>query len=150
DLAKLGAKDLQEKLPVRTAFVDLIQYAYNVKGQHEGQRYVAFVLAPGKELQRIDIGSANEIGEAARPCRKDIDDGVPSKHAGSLSELVWKKILPHIPSDTTTIYLPADGELMRIPFAAFPGKKQDTILLEDYRIAHVPYGGYLLEQFLYP
>src|SRR5262249_61544182 len=38
----------------------------------------------------------------------------------------------------------------RVPFAALPGKDKGTILLEDYALAVVPSGPWLLGQLLYP
>src|SRR5262249_30331557 len=65
---------------------------------------------------------------------------------------------PAIPSGTTTLYLAPDGDLARLPWAALPippspglagegtGVRENQVLLEQYAIAQVPHGIFLLDQ----
>src|SRR5262249_38671827 len=45
---------------------------------------------------------------------------------------------------TTTLYLCPDGDLARLPWAALPTGKGDKLLLDDYLLAVVPHGPFLL------
>src|SRR5262249_17003884 len=51
-----------------------------------------------------------------------------------------------IPHGTRTVWIAPDGELSRIPWGAIPGRELGGVLLEDYAIALVPHGPFLLDQ----
>jgi CHAT domain-containing protein/Tfp pilus assembly protein PilF len=150
ELADRGPVDLAKELPLTAAFVDLIRYDVWNKNKWNSRRYVAFVLLPGKDAKVIDLGDATPIDEAATAWRKHIDSAENSLAPAKLRELVWDKIDKQLPEQIRTVYLCPDGDLARIPFAALPGKKKGTILLEDYALAVVPSGPWLLGQLLYP
>src|SRR5262249_30811941 len=67
-----------------------------------------------------------------------------------LRRLVWEPLAKYLPKDTRTIYLAPDGNLARFAFAALPGSKPGTILLQELKIAYVPHGPALLERLIYP
>jgi CHAT domain-containing protein len=48
------------------------------------------------------------------------------------------------------VYLSPDGDLWRLPWAALPGEKPGTVLLEEYAFAQVPHAPFLLGQLLQP
>jgi CHAT domain-containing protein len=48
------------------------------------------------------------------------------------------------------VYLSPDGDLARLPWSALPGDKDGTVLLEQYTLAVVPHGPFLLERLMYP
>jgi CHAT domain-containing protein len=50
-----------------------------------------------------------------------------------------------LPTGTRTVYLAPDAALTGLPWAALPGVKAGTVLLEEYTLAVVPYGQFLLE-----
>src|SRR5262249_25774425 len=47
-------------------------------------------------------------------------------------------------------FLAPDGALAGLPFAALPGPKAHTTLVDEYVIAHVPHGPFLLERLGQP
>ncbi len=51
--------------------------------------------------------------------------------------LVWKPLQPHL-KDARLVLVSPDGVLTRLPFAALPGSKKDSYLLEDMALAIVP------------
>src|SRR5439155_20398541 len=59
-------------------------------------------------------------------------------------------IAEHLGGATHTVYLAPDGDLARLPWAALPGSKDRTVLLEEYALVVVPHGPFLLEQLLRP
>ena len=62
-----------------------------------------------------------------------------------MGTLVWGKIVKLLPPGTTTLYLSPDDNLARLPWAALPVGR-GRVLLEDYALATVPHGPFLLEQ----
>jgi CHAT domain-containing protein len=82
--------------------------------------------------------------------RGHITTGEDSLAPAKLRQLIWDKIAAHLPAQTNLVYLHADGDLARLPFAALPGARKGTILLEAHALTFVPSGPWLLEQLLYP
>jgi CHAT domain-containing protein/Tfp pilus assembly protein PilF len=150
ELAKLLPKDLADKLPARSALVDLVHYAHFEKGKFARYRYVAFVVAPGQPVRRVPLGDASTIDGAVTSWRQGIMRRETSTAPALLRKLVWSKVEAVLPAGTQAIYLCSDGDLARLPFAALPGRKEGTILLEEYRLASVPSGLWLLHQLRKP
>jgi CHAT domain-containing protein len=59
---------------------------------------------------------------------------------------VWTPLEAHLPPDTRVVLVAPDGALMALPWAALPAAKEDEVLLEQYALAVVPHGPFLLEQ----
>jgi CHAT domain-containing protein/tetratricopeptide (TPR) repeat protein len=150
EMAEKGPADLARELPKDAAFVDFIPYWHREKGKWTRVRFVAFVVLPGKDAKFLQLGDAKPIDDAIAAWRKHIDAGENSLAPAMLRELVWEKIAAELPSHTKVVYLCPDDDLARMPFAALPGAKKGTILLEDHAVAVVPSGQWLLEQLLYP
>jgi hypothetical protein len=73
-----------------------------------------------------------------------------ARQAEKLRRLVWEPVQQQLPQQTHIVYLAPDGELTQLPWAALPGSKQDTVLLDDYAVAVLPHGPFLLEQLSPP
>jgi CHAT domain-containing protein/Tfp pilus assembly protein PilF len=154
ELEHLGPGDLAKQLPPHTAFVDLVQYIYlelNPKkpgriGEKQTRSYTAFVLNPGQSAKRVELGPARPIEEAVTQWRKDIAANKSGEAAQTLRKLVWEPIAKRLAADTQTVFLVPDADLTRIPWAGLPGKKKGTVLLEEYALAIVPHGLFLLDQ----
>ncbi|HEV3144657.1 MAG TPA: CHAT domain-containing tetratricopeptide repeat protein [Gemmataceae bacterium] len=151
-----GADDLSKSLPVASVFIDIVGYVRleqdpQVKGR-AGETvtdfYAAFIVAPGKPAERVELGPARQINDLVTNWRKAIDAGDDRKAAAEFRRLVWDQLAQHISAGARTIYLSPDGDLARVPWAAVPGSKPDSILLEEYAggIAVVPHGPFLLEE----
>jgi tetratricopeptide (TPR) repeat protein/CHAT domain-containing protein len=149
-LAVLGPADLAGNLRAGTAFIDFVRHAESAKGKFAGFRYQAFFLAPGRPIRRADLGPAKPIDEAIASWRLAIGRGEASLAPQKLKEQVWDKLAAELPPGTTTVYLCPEGDLARLPWAALPGNKPGTVLLEELALAVVPSGAWLLEQFIYP
>jgi tetratricopeptide (TPR) repeat protein len=138
-----GAKpdDLQKALPSNVAVVDFLRFVHfqydkdkpGKQGQTRTQRYLVFVLTREK-VAWVDLGTAETIESAVNAWReaitgnKEIPEAIPAK----VRELVWAKVRKELPSAITTVYVCPDAALCKVPFAALPGDKLGTILLEDY------------------
>ena len=149
DLVNLQPKDLITKLPPQTVFVDFVRYAHSSSTKESGNRYLAFILAAGQPIRRIELGDADPIDQAVTAWRGAISSRQSSPSSLRLKELVWSKLVHHIPAGTKTLYVAPDGDLTRLPWAALP-IGDDKVLLEDYAVAIVPHGPFLLESLKYP
>jgi CHAT domain-containing protein len=150
---------LAERLPDGTAFVDLYRYinyeqdprVKGKKGERRTPRYVAFVLWPGKAAVRVELEEAAPIEDAWAAWRQAItadrpDDQAERAAAARFAELVWKPIRAALPADLKTVYLVPDGPLHQVPWGALPGRKPDTVLLDEHAVCLVPHGPFLLER----
>jgi CHAT domain-containing protein/Tfp pilus assembly protein PilF len=154
---RLTPADLLKKLPARAAFVDFLRY-YRIEWDPEvrgkaGERYtasyLAFVLRPGQAVRRVELGPAQQIEEAVNEWRRDIQAGRNSAAAAALRRRVWGPVAEHLPADTEAVFLAPDGELTALPWAALPGPKPGTVLLEGpFTLALVPHGRFLLDRLL--
>jgi len=149
-LDSMGPNQLLNQLQPGTAFVDLVRHAYGKKGKLAGYRYQGFILAPGQSVGRVDLGPAQPIDEAITSWRQSIDRLEDSSTPRKLKELVWDKLAAQLPPGTKVVYLCPDGDLTRLPWAALPGTRAGSVLLEEVAIAVVPSGKWLLEQLLFP
>jgi CHAT domain-containing protein/Tfp pilus assembly protein PilF len=171
DLADLGADALQKRLPADAALIDFLRYTEfeqdpeqpGNRGRKRTVRYTAFVVSP-EDIQRVELGTAKEIEQAVRQWRTSITTRPPvgneaarKEHEGKLGQqadalrrLLWAPIEKTLATGATTIYVAGDGELMQLPWAALPGKGKDRVLLDDYALAVLPHGPFLLEQLTPP
>ncbi|HEV3257850.1 MAG TPA: tetratricopeptide repeat protein, partial [Gemmataceae bacterium] len=158
ELDELGPASLRKRLPARTAFVDLLRYTRfdfdaskpGNKGERRTDCYVAFVLLPGQAARRVHLGPAEPIETALAAWRQAIEEGKDGEAARIVRRLVWQPIRRNLPEQTKTVYLSPDGDLTRLPWAALPGDKDGSVLLEEYTLAVVPHGPFLLERLLFP
>jgi CHAT domain-containing protein len=150
---RLAPDELRKRLPEQTAFVDLLRY-YRIeqdpkKPGKAGERitpcYVAFVLARDHPVRRVELGEAKPIDEAVADWRRAIVRGEDSP-AAALRKLVWLPL--DLPAATRTVVLAPDGPLTGVPWAALPGAKPGSALIEDHLLAVVPHGRFLLEHLL--
>jgi CHAT domain-containing protein len=139
-------RDLQREMPGNIAAVDLLRYTYY--GQKSEPCYLAFVVTRDK-IARVELGDAGPIEEAVGRWREAIVGSaakVPETISQAVRERVWQKIRDSLPAAIDTIYLSPDSTLTSLPWAALPGDRKGTILLEDYALAVIPHAPFLLDQ----
>src|SRR5262249_25474003 len=109
--------------------------------------YLAFVVTKDK-VTWLDLEEAKPIETAVTAWREAITQGkdVPPELPAKVRQLVWAKVRQELPERVKVIYLCPDLALCRVPWAALPGDKPDTILLEEYALATVPHAVFLLDK----
>jgi CHAT domain-containing protein/Flp pilus assembly protein TadD len=142
---------LAAALPEGACFIDFYHYRFRGPANQGGrvaERYAAFVLAHGKPAARVELGEAAPLEKAWSAWHEAIVKEAPAeaerRAAAALARLLWDPLAKHLPTGTRVLYLCPDGALTQIPWAALPGKKPGTVLLEEYAFATVPHGPYLL------
>ena len=141
--------ELANTLPDQHLFVDFYRYydfAADAKDKRQ-PRYTAFILDHTNKPNRVELGPAKPIEQAILAWRNAIitNDPAANEHAEQLRKLVWLPIENAFPNKPKGIYICTDEDLGRVPFAALPNGK-GGVLLEDYALATVPSGPFLLEQ----
>ncbi len=134
---------LRESLPEGAVLVDYLGY----KGQDParrwreggiGPRMTAWVVRRGRPVARVDLGPAADIERAARRWRSEIEAGRPAAaEAAAVRRLAWEPLARHVEGAGTAL-ISADGTLSRVPFAALPGSRQGSVLLEEVAVVSVP------------
>jgi CHAT domain-containing protein/tetratricopeptide (TPR) repeat protein len=154
-LARATPADLQKVLPADSVVVDFLGYSLLEQDPEKAGRagekwtnsYLAFVIAKNK-LTWVDLGPAKPLEDAVAAWReairlgKDIPPAVPAR----VRELAWAKVRKEVPDGVKVVYVSPDLALCRVPWAALPGDRANTILLEDYAVAVVPHAAFLLDK----
>jgi CHAT domain-containing protein len=170
-LSRLGPDALQKLLPEQAVLIDCLRYVHfeqdpkqpGKEGEKLTVRYLAFVVSR-QDIQRVELGTADAIDEAVRGWREAITARLPgsndaarteheaklARQAAALRRLLWEPVEKRLPKGATTVYLAPDAALTQLPWAALPGKGMDRVLLDDYALAVLPHGPFLLEQLTPP
>jgi CHAT domain-containing protein/tetratricopeptide (TPR) repeat protein len=161
-LAAASPADLQKALPADAALVDFLRYTlFEYDPQKPGKAgekripsYLAFVVTK-ERINWVDLGPAGPIEESTAAWREGIIKPAASARdasaiPGSVRELVWAKVRDQLPALIKTVYIAPDMALCRLPWAALPGDRPGTIMLEDFTLAMVPHATYLLDQLWSP
>jgi CHAT domain-containing protein len=154
-LAKTTPADLQKALPADAVLVDFLAFTrfeqdpkfLDRKGRTITGGFLAFVVTRDA-VKWVDLGPAEPIAKAVYQWREAITSGknIPAAIPAKVRELVWAKVRKEIPAGTRVVYIAPDLALCRVPWAAIPGDKGGTILLEDFAVAVVPHAGFLLDK----
>jgi CHAT domain-containing protein len=158
-LRQATAQQVADALPPQTALVDFLEYTHygpspEGKGKlKEENRLLAFVLARGREPVCLQLGPAQPVAQAVRAWRQPLQSSPPGrlddKAAGDLLRRVWRPLQTHL-AGATTVLLAPDGALTALPFAALPGGKPGSFLLEQVALGYVTSGRQLLELAIDP
>jgi CHAT domain-containing protein len=154
-LAQATPADLQKVLPADAALVDFLRWTLleqdpkvpGWKGAKATFRYLAFVVTKDK-VTWLDLGEAGPIEAAITAWREAITAGqdIPPEFPAKVRELVWAKVRKELPAQVKVVYACPDLALCRVPWAALPGDKPGTILLEEYVLATIPHAVFLLDK----
>ena len=149
NLAKVTPSDLQNIIALDAALIDIFQYKYRSQAKDgKGKlifedRYAAWVIRKDKPIDRLELGSAEDINKlvflwrSSLSTRKSPSEG-PQDPAMALREKVWLPIAKHLEGAKTVVISP-DGALGTLPFTALPGEDIKKYLIEERNIAVVPF-----------
>jgi CHAT domain-containing protein/Tfp pilus assembly protein PilF len=152
ELDQLGPVDLVKALPPGAVFIDFVRYRrceFVDQKEKLTSSYVAFILARDRPIQRIELDYAKPIEDAITSWRRAIEARRTDPAATTLTARLWDRLAAHLPAGTRTLYIAAEGNLARLPWAALPIAKE-RVLLEDYAVAMVPHGAFLLDHLKFP
>jgi len=146
--------ELRQALPKRTALLDFVVYRAWVPppkrkdSKEEWQHHLAvFVVRPDQDVQLVfvdDLKTIETVIEAWRQAVTNNHVAAQTKAAALLHQRLWQPLQKHLgPADTVLIC--PDGPLMRLPFAAMPGKQPGTFLIEDLAIGYVASGRHIVD-----
>jgi CHAT domain-containing protein len=154
-LAKARPADLQKVLPADAAVVDFLRWRLfeqdpkrpGKKGESQTVRYLAFVVTRDK-VSWVYLEKAEPIETAVTAWREAITAGqdIPPELPTKVRQLVWAKVRRELPAQVKVVYLCPDLALCRVPWAALPGDKPGTVLLEEYALATIPHAVFLLDK----
>jgi CHAT domain-containing protein len=140
-------EQVSDALPETTAVVDMLEYSHNTppangKGkEHFERRLLAFVLRRGKPPAVVELGAVAPIAEAITAWRRPMESSslspVDDEAARELHRLLWRPLAPHLDGIHTVLISP-DGAVCSLPFAALPGEKPDSYLIEQFAIGYLP------------
>jgi CHAT domain-containing protein len=154
-LAKALPAALQEVLPVDAALVDFLRWTLveqdpkvpGKKGEKWAVRYLAFAVTK-EQVTWVDLEEAEPIEKAVSAWREAITTGhdIPPELPAKVRDLVWAKVRKELPAQVKMVYLCPDLALCRVPWAALPGDKPGTLVLEEYALATLPHAVFLLDK----
>jgi hypothetical protein len=142
--ANVQIEQLQNALPAGAALVDYFVYWHSApspekRGQTDWRRSIlAFVVRTDRPVEMIDLGAVKPITAAIDQWRLGYGLSPQSQAAGQeLRDKLWAPLVEAI-GDAELVLVSPDGALGKLPFAALPGAKPDTYLIEDVALALVP------------
>ena len=118
--------------------------------------YDAFVLRaaaeePGWSVAWVSLGDADALDKlldgwmASLRSKTRADAAI----AGQLRRRLWAPLEAALGDCKMVIFIP-DGRLAQMPWAALPGRRPDSYLLEDYALVEAPYGQYVARLLMDP
>jgi CHAT domain-containing protein/Tfp pilus assembly protein PilF len=138
-------------IPPDTALVEFVEYIHwSPSAEKKGPltpepRLLAFVLARGREPALVRLGPTAPINKAVHDWRQAVLQFRPlGPAAAKLSRLLWQPLRKHLAGARAVLIAP-DGSVVALPFAALPGAKAGTYLLEELALGYVTSGRHLLE-----
>jgi tetratricopeptide (TPR) repeat protein/CHAT domain-containing protein len=151
DLRHTTAQQVAQTLPAKTVLVEFLAYGHASPSlKHKGkfdeeERLLAFVLARNCEPVLVPLGSAEAIAKEVQSWRQAVGKYQnPDQVGAELRRRVWEPLRKHR-GDATTVLLAPDGPVSGLPFAALPGSKPGSYLIEEVTIGYVTSGRHLLE-----
>jgi CHAT domain-containing protein len=135
---------LQRALPAGVVLVDFLVYDHTDPTQHQRakrheRRLAAFVVRKDRPVTRLDLGRIDGLAPSLAAWQKALHGAgpVPQKAARAVRKQVWEPLTRHL-DGARTVLLSPDDLLTGVPFAALPGSKPGTYLLEELALAVVP------------
>ncbi len=147
-------EQLRQALPARTTLIDLVvcrgwiapELRKDSKDEWKDQ-LIAFVVRPDQDVQMVfadDLKPIATLIEAWRQAATSNNPTAQARAAALLHQQLWQPLQKHL-GQTDTVLICPDGPLTRFPFAALPGKKPGSFLIEDLAIGYVTSGRQIVD-----
>ncbi|MBL8890613.1 MAG: CHAT domain-containing protein [Planctomycetaceae bacterium] len=144
-IARIQATELSKVLPADAVIVDIYRYKRRTETVNEygvklsEHAYCAFVARASGSVKLVELGLVDEVDEQvdlwrrglSQPMDRDADPGL------ALRKLLWEPLLTEL-EGVTTILLSPEGATATIPWAALPGSKPNSYLIEDFAFVTLP------------
>ncbi len=129
------------RLPDGAVLLDwLVQHRFLPDAPPGAPRWQArinvWVLRRGVAPVRVDLGLAGEAERLIDGWRQDLEAGRTGA-GGRVAERLWTPLRKHVAGAKMLLVSP-DGPLTRLPWAALPGSKAGTALIEEVPVVMVP------------
>ena len=144
---RLTPEQLRDRLPADVALVDLFEYThFSPDPKNKGKfvterRLLAVILRKGKPVALVPLGAVRPIADAVGAWRLTLKRTQPVRGdddpAALLRKDLWLPLAAHLEGAKTVLISP-DGVLAQLPFAALPGSKPGSYLIEEVNLAVVP------------
>jgi tetratricopeptide (TPR) repeat protein len=149
---RFASADVAATLPEGAVLIDFLAYdrllprAAGTPGRSRWERcYVAFVLRPGGDPVRVDLGPAQPIDDLITAWRREVLSARAPGAGARLRELLWEPLREHL-GDATSVILSPDDALSRLPLRGaarsgageLPGR---PVRVPDVRRAEAPRAG---------
>jgi CHAT domain-containing protein/tetratricopeptide (TPR) repeat protein len=138
-------------LPEGAALVEFLSYDHvrrnrSGRGWEWERRLLAFVLHPRRPAALVRLGRARLFEGVVRAWRRSLLSGREPDPAASawLRARLWLPVEARLGGVQTVLIAP-DGELANLPFAALPGKKPGSFLIEERAFVALSSGRQLLD-----
>jgi tetratricopeptide (TPR) repeat protein/CHAT domain-containing protein len=150
---KPSARRIGEALPARTALVEFLAYDHFLRRDPRTghwqveRRLLAFVLRGDRAAELVPLKAAAPVEAALRSWRLAVTSGAGNPRAEGarlLRARLWRPVEEHLGGIDTVLIAP-DGALAQLPFAALPGRKAGSVLLEEYALGYLSGGRQLLD-----
>jgi CHAT domain-containing protein/Tfp pilus assembly protein PilF len=135
---------LKASLPPECVLIDLLEYFHSTpRNLHEKElprtkHLVAFVVRRNQSIVKKDLGSVDPIRQAIERWRKSFGQTEDACDASAeLRRILWNPLTKYL-GTAKIILISPDGIVTRFPFAALPGDKPESYLIEDYSFDIVP------------
>ncbi len=142
---------IRSAVPADATFVDYLvftEYKFvneNSFVMERSEHLVAFVVRPECPIWMRYLGPMTPISEAVKQWRIELFEGRARQDATDrqsprqrVRELVWQPLESHLDGATTVLISP-DGALTQCPFAALPGQATERYLIEERKLAIIPF-----------
>lgn len=164
--AGASVRELRKLLAANTAVVECFVFHNSTSKRAE---YAAFILTRDQPIQRVNLGSCEQIDASIRQWRTAIESAprqaedwkklnrylpgsrprvtpFPTLAGGSIvADKVWQPIASALPQDCELVYMLPDGALHFVPWPAIPIEAGKKFLIEELQILHAPSVPWLLQ-----
>jgi CHAT domain-containing protein len=145
--------ELLKALPRDSVFVDFVAYtAWIPPKERTGKEQwashlLAFLIRSDGEVRRLELGGlqpVEQLIQAWRQAALQNNTVALTAAADELRRRLWQPLQEQLGRPGLVLISP-DGPLARFPFAALPGSKPGSYLLEDLAIAYVTSGRQIVD-----